>query len=105
MSRTVKLPVKLPLEPGTRCFVRIAERELAVFNVDGAHYAIDDNCPHGGGSLFAGKLEGRHVSCPNHGLRFDPAMGCMRPATGLTVNAYAVSEVDGALVVTFPELD
>ena len=105
MSRAVRLSISSPLDPGMRCFAKIDGLELAVFNVDGTYYAIDDSCPHAGGSLFAGKLEGRYVSCPNHGLRFDLATGCMRPAMGLTVNAYAVSEVDGALVVTLPELD
>src|SRR5271170_4536077 len=94
MSKTVKLPIASPLDPGMRCFVKIEGRDLAVFNVDGTHYAIDDSCPHAGGSLFAGKLEGHYVSCPNHGLRFNLVTGCMRPALGLTVNAYAVSEVD-----------
>jgi 3-phenylpropionate/trans-cinnamate dioxygenase ferredoxin subunit len=88
-----------------RCLAKIEGRELAVFNVDGALYAIDNSCPHAGRSLFAGKLEGRYVSWPNHGLRFDLVTGCMRLATGLTVNAYAVSEVDGAFVVTLPDLD
>jgi 3-phenylpropionate/trans-cinnamate dioxygenase ferredoxin component len=62
MSKTVKLPIASPLDPGMRCFVKIEGRDLAVFNVDGTHYAIDDSCPHAGGSLFAGKLEG--IMCP-----------------------------------------
>ena len=48
---------------------------VAVFNVDGELYAIDDSCPHQGSSLGMGRLEGRIVTCLGHGLKFDVTTG------------------------------
>lgn len=44
-------------------------------NVQGTYYAIDDRCPHMGGSLAAGVLEGDHITCPKHGSMFDVRTG------------------------------
>ena len=40
--------------------------EIALFNVDGTHYAISDTCPHQGGSLALGEVDGDEVLCPLH---------------------------------------
>ena len=47
-----------------------AGRTLAVFNVDGRFYAIDNECSHRGGPLGDGDLEGHVVLCPWHAWRF-----------------------------------
>ena len=48
---------------------------LALFNVDGAFYAVDNGCPHRGGPLGDGDLEGTFVACPWHGWRWDVTSG------------------------------
>jgi 3-phenylpropionate/trans-cinnamate dioxygenase ferredoxin component len=49
---------------------------IALFNVDGTFYAIDDECPHEeGGSLSKGTVEHGSVWCPLHGARFALATG------------------------------
>ena len=48
---------------------------IALCNVDGAFYAIDDVCTHDGGSLDQGYLEGEQIECPRHGARFDVRTG------------------------------
>ena len=48
---------------------------VAIANVEGAFYAIGDVCPHDGSSLSQGSLDGRIVTCPNDGSRFDIASG------------------------------
>ena len=54
---------------------RIGDHDVAVCNVDGAFYAIDDLCTHDGGSLDQGELEGDEIECPRHGARFDVRTG------------------------------
>ena len=54
----------------------VGNKDLAVFNVDGTICAIADTCPHAGGSLGLGKLNGNTVTCPVHGMKFDVTTGC-----------------------------
>jgi len=54
------------------------DQRLAVCNVDGAYYAIEDVCTHDGGSLDQGELEGDEIECPRHGARFDVRTGAAR---------------------------
>ncbi len=66
-------------------------KELAVCNVDGTFYAIDDVCTHDGGPLGEGYLEDAQIECPRHGARFDVKTGkaITLPAV-MPVNAYPV---------------
>jgi 3-phenylpropionate/trans-cinnamate dioxygenase ferredoxin subunit len=54
---------------------RIGDHDVAVCNVGGEFYAIDDLCTHDGGSLDQGELEGNEIECPRHGARFDVRTG------------------------------
>jgi 3-phenylpropionate/trans-cinnamate dioxygenase ferredoxin subunit len=56
---------------------------IAVFNVAGGFYAIEDVCTHDGGELAGGAVEGDVVICPRHGARF-----CLRTGAALTPPAY-----------------
>ncbi|MCI3929274.1 bifunctional 3-phenylpropionate/cinnamic acid dioxygenase ferredoxin subunit [Streptomyces sp. AN091965] len=73
---------------------------IAVFNADGALYAIDDTCSHQDASLAAGWLEGCLVECPLHAASFDLRTGqptCL-PARR-PVRTHRVSVVDGMVHV------
>ena len=61
--------------PGTAKVYEVADRYIAVCNVDGELYAIDDVCTHDEGSLDQGELEGHEIECPRHGARFDVRSG------------------------------
>jgi 3-phenylpropionate/trans-cinnamate dioxygenase ferredoxin subunit len=54
---------------------QLGDHEVAVCNVDGQFYAIDDLCTHDGGSLDQGELEDAEIECPRHGARFDVRTG------------------------------
>ena len=54
---------------------QIGDHEVAVCNVNGEFYAIDDLCTHDGGSLDQGELDGEEIECPRHGARFDVRTG------------------------------
>ena len=56
---------------------------VAVFNVGGEFFAIEDVCTHDGGELASGVIEGDQVVCPRHGARF-----CIRTGEALTAPAY-----------------
>jgi nitrite reductase/ring-hydroxylating ferredoxin subunit len=60
---------------GQGLVVEAAGRTVAVFNVDGTYYAIDNACPHRGGPLGEGDVEGTVVSCPWHAWRWDVRTG------------------------------
>src|ERR1700722_2265128 len=53
----------------------VNKRTLALFNVGGTFYVLDDTCPHRGAPLFEGEVTGTEVTCPWHGARFDLATG------------------------------
>ena len=70
-------------------------RGLAVSNVGGELYAIDDICTHDGGPLGEGTLRGDRLICPRHGAAFDPRTGKVLTLPAVRdVNAYRVT-VDG----------
>ena len=54
---------------------QIGDHEVAVCNVEGEYYAIDDLCTHDGGSLDQGELDAAQIECPRHGARFDVRTG------------------------------
>ena len=65
--------------------ISLGEKRIALFNVDGVFYAVDDTCLHRGGPLGEGELEGCIVTCPWHGWKFDVWSGEM------TMNAAALN--------------
>ena len=71
--------------PGAARRVSVAGRTIALFNLDGRFYALADRCPHEGGVLSLGALEGSRVSCPVHGAVFDLRTGrAVEPPAGET---------------------
>ena len=69
-------------------------KTFAVFNVDGRFYALGNVCPHRGGSLGDGFLQGNTITCPMHSWEFDVRTGeCIAPGAG-GVPTYEI-EVDG----------
>ncbi|MHC5540794.1 Rieske (2Fe-2S) protein [Singulisphaera rosea] len=75
MPDYVKLATLSDLPPGKALEVEHGGRIVAIFNVDGKISAIDGLCPHQGGPLADGILEGNMVSCPWHGWEFDVCTG------------------------------
>jgi 3-phenylpropionate/trans-cinnamate dioxygenase ferredoxin component len=75
MSEFVKVATRAELPPGGKTLAEVDGRPIAVFNVEGSYYAIDDVCTHDGGPLAEGDLEGCEIRCPRHGARFDVRTG------------------------------
>lgn len=60
---------------GERLLVEVRGKAVAIFRFSGELFAVDDTCPHKGGSLHEGKLEDGIVSCPWHEWQFDLRTG------------------------------
>lgn len=72
MPEFVKVAEVDELAPGERIVVEADDGLfIAVFNVGGTFYAIEDLCTHDGGPLAEGDLDGYEIECPRHGARFD----------------------------------
>jgi len=85
------------LPPGQAAEVTLGGRSIALFNVNGTFYAIDGRCPHRGGPLGQGFLDGSQVSCPWHNYTFDVTTGENVVSADLKVARYEV-KVDGGKV-------
>lgn len=75
MAAFVKVASTGELTPGQAKRVEIQGKRIALFNRDGAYHAIEDACPHRGGPLSEGQVEGTAVICPWHGAKFDMTTG------------------------------
>lgn len=71
----VKVATVQEVPPGQAKQVQVSGKTLAVFNINGTFHVLDDTCPHRGGPLWEGELQGQEVTCPWHGARFDVTSG------------------------------
>jgi 3-phenylpropionate/trans-cinnamate dioxygenase ferredoxin subunit len=100
MAKEVSVGQVSEIAPGTVRSVAADGRQVAVCNVDGTFYAIDDVCTHDGGALDQGELEGDQIECPRHGARFDVKSGraLTLPAV-MPVKSYPVRVENGEIKV------
>ena len=77
-------------------------RTLAVFNVDGTLYALDNACPHRGGPLGDGDLDGRLVACPWHAWQWDVTSGANANNPAVRVPCFPVTVEAGEIFVDLP---
>ena len=84
--------------------VKLGERPIALYRLDGQVYAIDDVCTHEFAVLSQGFIEGRAIECPLHQAKFDIATGkCLTGPATVDLNRYAVRiEGDGVYVSAEP---
>lgn len=75
MSKVVKVAPASEITPKQAKIIEVDGAQIAVFNVDGVFCAINNVCPHRGGPLGEGDLEGTVVTCPWHGWQFDVKTG------------------------------
>lgn len=76
---------------GEAKLIEIDGREIALFNVGGEYYALDNECTHVGGPLGEGDIDGSTVTCPWHGAEFDIKTGeVLGPPAEENVRCYKV---------------
>lgn len=99
MPKGVKVAQVNDLAPGSGTTVETEGQRIALFNVQGTFYAIDDTCSHRGGPLGEGELDGSVVTCPWHGATFDVRTGAVTsPPARASVRSFPV-HVEGSDVV------
>jgi nitrite reductase (NADH) small subunit len=86
--------------PAGECGEYVAgDRIVALFNVEGKFYALDGICPHQGGPLGKGFLDGCIVTCPWHGFQFDVTTGQHQTSKSLVHPSFPVKVEDGGVWV------
>ena len=93
MSSFVKVVSRREIPTGGKKLAEVDGRAIALFNVEGKFYAIDDVCTHDGGPLAEGQLTGCEIMCPRHGARFDVRTGkalCMPAVEPVATHATEV---------------
>src|SRR5437762_13877200 len=71
MPEFVKVAGAGDVAPGSGVVAEVKGQSVAVFNVDGTYYVLDNTCVHRGGALGEGELEGDTVTCPWPGWQYD----------------------------------
>src|SRR5271169_6388816 len=96
MPRWIKIAEIGDVPPGAGRAFEVEGSSIAVFNVDGKLYAIDDSCPHQGSSLAMGRLEGYVVTCRSHGMKVNASAG---QGLGMDVRSFPLdSRPDGLYI-------
>ncbi len=80
---------------GTGIVAEVDDKSLAVFNVDGKFFVMDNTCVHRGGPLGEGDLEGDVVTCPWHGWEYNVKTGACTNNPDACVKIYDVT-LDGS---------
>jgi len=94
MAERVRVADVGDVPPGSTRVVEVGGRSIALCNVQGALYAVDNLCPHRGGPLSEGDLDGRVLTCPWHAWRWDVTSGANVNNPALRLACFPVS-VDG----------
>jgi len=99
MARFVEVAKVEEVPPGTATVVEAEGLRLAIVNVGGSFFALDNECTHRRGPLGEGLLVGEwSLQCPWHGSVFDVRTGdALEPPAPGPVRSYAVS-VEGGVV-------
>jgi 3-phenylpropionate/trans-cinnamate dioxygenase ferredoxin component len=95
MGEYVRVAGTADIPPGTGVTAEVGGQAIAVFNVDGTFYAIDNTCVHRGGPLGEGELEGDLVTCPWHAWQYNVKTGVSTSNPSASVKSYQV-KVEGS---------
>lgn len=99
------------LVPGSLREVRVGSSSVLLVRLAEEIHALDPYCPHAGGVLGEGTLEGRRLACPVHVAVFDASSGeVLEDPFGITppeggvdpLTLYPVRIVDGTIEVDLP---
>jgi nitrite reductase (NADH) small subunit len=104
------------IPPGGRKIVRVAGREIGIFNIDGMYYALKNVCPHQGARVCLGRIvgtalpsnvyeytygrEGQILRCPWHEWEYDITTGEALHDSNIKLARYPVEFADDEIIVT-----
>jgi nitrite reductase (NADH) small subunit/3-phenylpropionate/trans-cinnamate dioxygenase ferredoxin subunit len=101
MSDFVSVATTDDIPPGEGRSFEIEDRVIAIFNLQGKFYAIDDLCPHMGASLATGFLDPEtcNVTCPWHGWRFKVTDGTWADNPRVKTDSFPIRVVGQSIQV------
>lgn len=99
MSGWVDVLGSAELSEGGRCTVDVGGKAVALVRVEGRVWAVDDTCPHRGGPMGQGDLQGHFLYCPLHAWSFDVRDGTAFFPKGARLACFAVKEEAGRVWV------
>jgi 3-phenylpropionate/trans-cinnamate dioxygenase ferredoxin subunit len=104
MAKEHPVAKKSEIPPGKSTSFTLDGLTIAVFNLEGDLFAIEDACSHMEGPLCQGTTEGDVVMCPWHGSRFNIRTGeVLSPPAQRNLRTFPVQVVDGEVVVLLPD--
>ena len=99
MAKFVKVGRMDDLADGQARVAQVDGQRIAIFHVGGHFYALEASCPHEGGPLADGMIEGLHIVCPWHGYDFHLKTGKYTLNPDLQTLTYPVKIQDGKLFI------
>ena len=100
MSELLALCKTAEIAPNAALKVEAGGLTLAVFNLNGHFFAMEDSCSHGPGSLSEGYVEGEEIECDFHNGRFNIKTGeVTAPPCMIPQKIYPVSVEDGTVFI------
>jgi len=99
MTEFISVMETASLLPGQGRIVHLRGRELALFNLEGEFFALDNTCPHKGGPLGAGLVANGRVFCPLHGWEFDFTTGACVTRPDRPLGCYPTKVLDGQVQI------
>ena len=100
MTNFVKVARTDEIQPGQAKIVDVKGKQIALFNVGGEYFAIDNMCTHEEASLADGEVSGYEVTCPLHAAKFDIRSGeVLGPPAYDDVVSYSVRVSGGGVEV------
>ena len=86
----VKVATVADVPVGAVRHIVVHDKPIALCNVEGQFYAVNAVCPHMGGPLASGQLQGCVITCPWHAWSFDVRTGLPDHPGGHSISAYEV---------------
>lgn len=103
MTEFIRVARAADVPPGTVRRVEVGGRWVALANVDGEFFAVEDTCTHEEASLSEGGLSGEVLVCPKHGSRFNVRTGRVLSLPAVRSVASFPVRVEGGDVLVSPE--
>ena len=95
MGQFIKVAKISEISPGNEKQIDAVGKAIALFNLKGQFYAIDNSCTHVGGLLASGEIIDDDVICPLHGARFNiPTGKILGPPARENISTYKIRTDD-----------
>lgn len=106
MSDWIDVAPASEIPPGSWRSIDLEGTSVAVFNLEGEYYGIEDVCTHDGGILTGGTIERDEIVCPRHGAHFSIKTGeALTPPAYENLTAFPVRVQQGVIQVQDPRWD